>query len=80
MTENIQIKILKISLNEKKKLNRVDNIVVKGEIAHYEQFLLLQPLVLKSCLLQRHHNVFIYGKGLTRDYSYLPSIHAVYRY
>ena len=36
------------------------NTVAKGEIAHYEQFLLL-PQVFKSCLLQRYHkNVYVW--------------------
>ena len=43
----------------------MENIVAKGEIARFEQFLLLS-LSLKSRLLQRRQKVSIWGKGLSR--------------
>ena len=43
-------------------LKKVENIVAKGEIARFEQFLLLSQCF-KSCLLQRHR-ASVCGKGL----------------
>ena len=40
---------LKFAENGRKSSNRVENTVVKGEIAHYEQFLLLPRCFQKSC-------------------------------
>ena len=44
---------------------KVENIVAKGEIACFEQFLLLSPCCKKSCLLQRRQKASIWGKGLS---------------
>ena len=41
----------------------VENIVAKGEIAYFEQFLLLSPCLYKSCLLQRCQKASIGWKG-----------------
>ena len=40
---------LKFAENGRKSSNRVENTVVKGEIAYYEQFLLLPRCFQKSC-------------------------------
>ena len=42
-----------------------ENIVAKGEIARFEQFLLLSLMLSKSHLLQRRQKASIWGKGLT---------------
>ena len=43
---------------------KLENIVAKGEIARFVQFLLLSLWFLKSRLLQRHQKASIWGKGL----------------
>ena len=43
-------------------LNRIENNVAKGEIAHDEQFLLLQQCF-KICLLQGPQKASVCGKG-----------------
>ena len=46
-------------------LNKVENIVEKGEIAHYEHAIsTFVTMIFKSCPLQRHQKVSVYGKGL----------------
>ena len=42
----------------------MENIVGKGEIARFEQFLLFHN-VLKSCLLLMRKNEYLWSKGLT---------------
>ena len=44
---------------------KVENIVAKGEIACFLQFLLLSLCFIKSRLLQRRQKVSIWGKGLS---------------
>ena len=41
--------------------------MAKGEIARFEQFLLLSLCFSKSCLLQRRQKASIIGKGLTKS-------------
>ena len=41
---------------------RIENTVVKGEIAHYEQFLLFPQCFLKTD--NAHRNKGLFGKGL----------------
>ena len=43
---------------------RVENTVAKGEIAHYERFLLSQN-VFKRLVLQTHKTKGLFGKGLS---------------
>ena len=43
----------------------VENIVGKGEIARYEQFLSFPHNVFKSCLLMMGQNEYLWSKGLT---------------
>ena len=52
---------------------KVENIVSKGEIARFEQFLLLS-LFSKSCLLQRRQKASIWGKGLNPNQSISQSM------
>ena len=55
----------KISIIERMLLwLKVENIVVKGEIARFEQFLLLSLCFQKGCLLQRRQKGSIWGKGI----------------
>ena len=42
----------------------VENIVGKGEIARYEQFLLF-PQCFKSCMFLMRQNEYLWSKGLT---------------
>ena len=44
--------------------DRVENIVGKEEIAHYEQFVFSRN-VLKTCLLLMRQNEYLWTKGLT---------------
>ena len=52
-------------------------MVGKGDIAHYEQFLLF-PNVFKSCLLLMRQNVYLWCEGLRQfweiDYRILNEI------
>ena len=48
---------------ESKFSKRVENTVGKGEIAHYEQFLLF-PSVFKRLVLQTRKKQGLFGKGL----------------
>ena len=42
----------------------------KGQIAHYEQFLLFPQCFQKTCrLLQTHKNQGLFGKGLKKQYT-----------
>ena len=45
-------------------LNKVENIVTYGEIAHHEQFLLLQQCFQNSSI---HQKALICGKGLNKQ-------------
>ena len=54
-------------------LLKVENIVVKGEIASFEQFLLLSLCFQKSCVLQRRQKASIPVKGL-REFPYYYSL------
>ena len=40
-------------------MNEVENIVAKGEIAHYEQFLLLQHCFQKSSAAEASESVYM---------------------
>ena len=42
---------------------KVENIVAKGEIAHFERFIFLSLCFTKSRLLQRRQKASIWGKG-----------------
>ena len=53
--------------------DRVENIVGKGEIAHYEQFLLF-PNVFKSCLLLTCQNEYRWSKKLISFVNLLNSV------
>ena len=45
-------------------LNKVENIVAKGEVAHHEQFHLWSQVVFKRRLLRLRQNASVCGKGL----------------
>ena len=53
----------KFDENGRKFYKRVENTVGKGEIAHYEQFLLFHS-VFKGLLLQMGKKQCLFGKGL----------------
>ena len=55
----------KFDENGSKLSKRVENIVGKGEIARYEQFLLF-PQCFKRMISQGHQNVSFCGNGLKR--------------
>ena len=67
----------KFDKNGRKLCEWVENIVGKGEIAHYEQFLLFQ-LFSKGLFHQEHQKVSLCGKGLilskTSPCFYLPAV------
>ena len=46
-------------------LKWVENTVGKGEIAHYEQFLLFPWCFQKTCTADKKKNQSLFGKGLT---------------
>ena len=61
--KTFRTKILTISLKEGIITKKPENIMAKGEIACFEQFLLLSQCF-KCRLLQRRQNGSINGKGL----------------
>ena len=56
--------IHKFDENGRQFSKRVENIVGKGEIAHYEQFFFF-PSVFKILVQQTRKNQGLFGKGLT---------------
>ena len=57
----------KLDKNGRKFPERVKNTVGKGEIAHYEQFLIFFHSVFKRLVLQTRKHQGLFGKWL-RDY------------
>ena len=50
----------------------VENTMGKGEIAHYEQFLLLPQFFQKTCIADTYKPQGLFGKGLRK----LPTVHS----
>ena len=60
--ENIQTKTRKSSINVGKLLKIVENIAAKGEIASFEQFLLLPQCSQKSSAAEASESIYIWER------------------
>ena len=58
--KQIEDDILKFDENNRKFSKRVENTVGKGEIAHYEQFLLFPQCFQKGCILEASKGVIVW--------------------
>ena len=71
-TQSLQTTILNLMKIAESSLKRVENTVGKGEMAHYEQFL-LSRCVFKKLILQTRKNRGFFGKRL-RAISPFPAV------